>query len=667
MADVLVSEGRGYLRHPQTGMVIPVPEADIADAIAAGFVPTSSAETASALRKERYGGAGYGLLSGLAGAGRGATFGLSDVLLTKGGLAAPETLSALREANPTASSVGELGGIVGSMFVPASPVARLVGGAGKLGEAATAATARALGGSAARALPQLTGTLAREGAIGAALGVGGATTDVALAPGEMSPGEIAARLLGGGGKGLAWGSGLGALSWAARTGVGRLRDRYTLGLDEIRGLRTERAALEAERESLRASGAAAEQVAKLEAQLGGVAQELHDRQIGAIGKLFTRTAAYGLGHAIGGGVVGGLVGVIAAPKAIRLFQSALQPLEGAARTALAKAKDAIGPHVAAAWERVAPTAEAAWERVAPYVGRALETPIGQQAVDRVRGAVADAARKVPTVAEGLGFAAAHIPEPVASGAMLAGIPGAAAGLAVHRLSRPIGAAVEALTAKVAPAGRLAVLDALTDADWSKAAEELGAIDPASTDSALRALLPESTPPEVAEGVSSRVQSALSFLQTMRPASAGATVPVSAGGPQPSASAYQRALRAVVDPGSMLVAFAENRLAREQVRAWESVYPEALAQVRAMVAASVAGARASGGRFDRDRADSIAMLLGDEQAAPPLSRPDVVAQIQARHQAQRQQRTRAARKGRGTQSMGYLSATPMQRLARGGYR
>lgn len=73
-----------------------------------------------------------------AGAARGASFGASDWLATKSKLVAPETLRQLREYNPYASAAGEITGIVGTSFIPGSPVARVLGGAKKVEDTARA-------------------------------------------------------------------------------------------------------------------------------------------------------------------------------------------------------------------------------------------------------------------------------------------------------------------------------------------------------------------------------------------------------------------------------------------------------------------------------------------------------------------------------------------------
>src|SRR3990167_4947550 len=58
------------------------------------------------------------IAAGAAGIARGATLGLSDVVLTKSGLVAPETLKGIQDHNEAASILGEVSGAVGSALIP---------------------------------------------------------------------------------------------------------------------------------------------------------------------------------------------------------------------------------------------------------------------------------------------------------------------------------------------------------------------------------------------------------------------------------------------------------------------------------------------------------------------------------------------------------------------
>jgi hypothetical protein len=100
------------------GDIVPVPQEQAQDALDSGFSQPTQQDLAAAANEAKYGGAAGEAKAALAGAGRGATFGLSDQALTKTGLVSPETLKGLKEANPGASTAGELAGVGASLLVP---------------------------------------------------------------------------------------------------------------------------------------------------------------------------------------------------------------------------------------------------------------------------------------------------------------------------------------------------------------------------------------------------------------------------------------------------------------------------------------------------------------------------------------------------------------------
>lgn len=83
------------------------------------------------------------LLAGVAAAARGATFGLSDVAAESLGLA--QKFKNLKEQNPVASTIGEIGGTIASAI--ALPGGGLVGGAAKIGQAGASVAERVIAGA----------------------------------------------------------------------------------------------------------------------------------------------------------------------------------------------------------------------------------------------------------------------------------------------------------------------------------------------------------------------------------------------------------------------------------------------------------------------------------------------------------------------------------------
>lgn len=106
MADQLVS-----MLSP-SGARFDVPANEVNDALKLGLRQESPEEIQARADKAEFGtGIGNEIKAGLAGAARGATFGLSDVIASDVG--AGETFAKLQEQNPTASTIGEVAGAVG--------------------------------------------------------------------------------------------------------------------------------------------------------------------------------------------------------------------------------------------------------------------------------------------------------------------------------------------------------------------------------------------------------------------------------------------------------------------------------------------------------------------------------------------------------------------------
>lgn len=107
------------------------------------------------------------ITAALAGGLRGASFGISDALGSALGVG--EDLRRLKEANPTASMIGEIGGTIGSMAL--LPGGGLVGGAARVGEAAAGTAERVLAGTVLKGTAEAaTSTLAKDIALRAAQG-----------------------------------------------------------------------------------------------------------------------------------------------------------------------------------------------------------------------------------------------------------------------------------------------------------------------------------------------------------------------------------------------------------------------------------------------------------------------------------------------------------------
>lgn len=213
------------------GNAFAVPVDQVADAISRGFHVETGKESAARIgaqtQEDIYGGPAGTVLATGAGLARGATFGLSDVVL--GGFGADDTLRGLREVNPTASTVGEVGGaLAGAFAAPGSLLARTPAGlTAKLGS-------RIAGlGEGAGVVGRVAASTAGAATEGALQNAGSYVSDVALGDRELS----ADGFMGAMGKGALWGGVAGgALSVAGEglTAARRLFPRQEVTREAVR-------------------------------------------------------------------------------------------------------------------------------------------------------------------------------------------------------------------------------------------------------------------------------------------------------------------------------------------------------------------------------------------------------------------------------------------------
>lgn len=242
MAEGGVVQGYTNVLNPD-GEVVSLPNNELQAAFKEGYQAAPKELIEQARLKRDYGtGFGNELLATGAGALRGATLGLSDLAMVNSGIADASTLQALKEFNPNASVVGEIGGAAAALFTPSGPIA-LIGKAGK----ATAQGVKALkaanlakdSSTAAKVLgaAESIGATAAGSAVEGALytGIGNSITEYSLGDPNLNGEKILANF----GHGAFWGGVLGgALKGAvigvpegvsaAKNGIKKIRD-YVFG------------------------------------------------------------------------------------------------------------------------------------------------------------------------------------------------------------------------------------------------------------------------------------------------------------------------------------------------------------------------------------------------------------------------------------------------------
>lgn len=219
------ADGTKYVMR-RDGRMLEVSREDYWRAVDQGWVPETKAQLREREARARAGDSP--VLAALAGAARGLSFGTSDLALQMAGVER-QTLQDLRDANPTASGVGEIGSVLGSVLMPATAVTKL-GAAGKLisgpravssvaaktGAKVEGALLRTLAGEAGpslakQAMAKVT-NYATAGAVeGAVYGAGTALSEEALGSPELVASSLFASALSGAGSGAAVGGAVGGI------------------------------------------------------------------------------------------------------------------------------------------------------------------------------------------------------------------------------------------------------------------------------------------------------------------------------------------------------------------------------------------------------------------------------------------------------------------------
>lgn len=249
MADNILPQGKVPVVDPN-GQFGFMDEASLPDALQnGGFKLADNNMIDSYVNRKKYGeGMANSLKAAALGAARGFSFGLSDYVLAKTGQADIDALRGLKEQNPIASTVGEVGGVAAGILTPGIDVINPVKGVAKIGQAATEAAIPAASKAAnivakAESLPLANRILTKAGATavgsaveGAAYGAGQQISEAALGDPDQNAQSIISNIgmsaLLGGGLGAVVGGGVEAATGAGQKLLGKLQPKFVSEMDK---------------------------------------------------------------------------------------------------------------------------------------------------------------------------------------------------------------------------------------------------------------------------------------------------------------------------------------------------------------------------------------------------------------------------------------------------
>lgn len=192
------------------GSLQQVPNATYAEALQSGeYLPASDEDVRKEMYQQKYGNSE--LEAAGAAALRGVTMGISDLFLSK--IVGKGRLAGLQEANPISSTVGEVAGTIGGLFLPVGPIAKVAGVGAKATEIAAKAGLRALEkagvkSTVAASIVSKVGAVAAGSAVeGAAFGAGHLLSEASLGKADFNAENLAAEA----GTGALFGAGIGGI------------------------------------------------------------------------------------------------------------------------------------------------------------------------------------------------------------------------------------------------------------------------------------------------------------------------------------------------------------------------------------------------------------------------------------------------------------------------
>lgn len=611
---VFVRGDHAYFLDPLTNERVSVPVEDIQAALEGQLIPLDQSQAQRSALIEGLEGPEGQFAAGVQGLARGATLGLSDLL-------APSTQvqTALAEANPWTSQLSELGGTIGGAFLPGAPL--------QLAGRGAAAAGRAIG--AGGRLAKAAGAATEDILVGGAIGAGQAVSDIALTP-EMGPEDAALNFLEHTGTGALTGLAIGGFA-RGLMGVGRKLRRTADAkmAEQVEKGMAQRRALEADLAAAKWEPAARAKVRK-------------DKITGLRGQQANATTDIGIITSEISVAEQELANVLA-KKGVGLQSSKASIKLRRANLRLRRAQDRL---------------DGLKNQEAALTKEPMIRPTDSTKIAKIEAQLANLTSKVQLRKAGLlaDIGSAAVRYGLNASAMGA-IPGAAlgstltsrgaqwfgqalaplgkrAGTWVASLGRGARAGgvplIAALAGKIAPGAKIGAIAGMTDKELTTIVKALADTTPQEITDALNISYPTEVPAGVRASVTDSLIRATDFLRQWVPPPGHEKIIVGQEGPAGLPRVAMKAIRAVLDPDTVPQDLGKEELVRAQVEAWEQVYPEALMQMRDILRAELATAKAEGKKLTRSYARQMALILADDSVVPVMFEPRSIRMFQQMH-------------------------------------
>lgn len=649
MPPVVTKDGNALLVNPHTGKQEWVPMAEAQVAVGeGGWSPVTPQQREAEIHEEVYGGFGGGVEALIHGGGRGLTFGLSDELFS--GLSSPEHVSRVGQVNPTASTVGEVGGLVGGAFIPGAPLR----GVARVGQAVRGATTGLKG-------------LARSAAAGAVEGgiVSGtmAATEPARNP-DVQAADTMARML----EGMALGAGINVVGFGLLS-LGRFVGSRGKSAAAKLGLDLDKAAdVAKQRRELQKT---------IKSDAAAVNAALHRAGVDVGSPALADTVLAGKAPGFGSQMMRAGKGTQAATPAAKRAAVAADDLSV---TGLHRKLEDIGAQKSVVAKEMA-EAELTGAMVPGYqaakVARA-DAKLGELVNKEAAYMAALSKRGIERYAVYRmirNFAGTPVAGGAITGGLLGGgLPGAILGaviapIVVRAVSHGLLPALGKMAPKVARAvERTAPIirggGAMAIGDYEDIRDELAETSPEKLADRAQMMMPPETPPELRQEMLDDTMKSVAYLQQKMPKPPSKDQPLDERW-QPSdeqLDSLAKTVKVLVDRQQFAIDFANREATEEGLDVMRNLEPEALKQFRNVVAKVVETAINGGHEYTTQDVRQIALLMGNRGLGPAIDHPAVQMYIQ--QQGDEKMASQKKNRQRNNVQLAQNSFTKMQKLIEG---